>query len=382
VGGRRSEALWKAAKAAAWSDPNSLRVGRPDPGLSASRPFALELPFLVLFPLSGRAPLFPIGVSVASSWKKDVGRPLQNMFRINVGLSPHWVRHDGSVDADSCSDSFRLCFCLYRKAAFFGSPALLLWWLLARGHASTSLELAQIGDLPRRLSITPQDTPASLQEGYQSMINYTRRSGGFWHRVWVVASSLLIRHRVPSSPGLQGGARDSPPSASASSSPPPSPELNRLVRGPQACCAGDFQCSGCASAPGGTEFVAASTIALACIRFLCGRAARLADASVSYASAVPLLTELYKRLISPGLLGDATRSRWGALQVQLRSVPALCTWKPSELANHHLGHLLRLAWRMGVEVSSLSVFRSEYSRRSAEGALEYVMDTPERSWTV
>jgi hypothetical protein len=67
VGGRRSEALWKASKAAAWSDPNSSRVGRPDPGLSAPRPFALELPFLALFPLSGRAPLLPIGVSVASS---------------------------------------------------------------------------------------------------------------------------------------------------------------------------------------------------------------------------------------------------------------------------------------------------------------------------
>ena len=91
------------------------------------------------------------------------------------------------------------------------------------------------------------------------------------------------------------------------------------------------------------------------------------------------ITELYKRLISPGLLGEATRSRWDALQAQLLIAPALCTWKPSELANHHIGHLLRLAWRMGVEVSSLSAFRSEYSRRSAEGALEIVMDTPELS---
>ena len=290
AGGRRSEALWKASKAAAWSEPNSSRVGRPDPGLSAPRLFALELPFLALFPLAGRSPLFPIGASVASTWKKDVARPLQNLFRINCGLSPHWVRRDGSVDADSCSDSFRLCFCLYRKAAFFASPALLLWWLLARGHASTSLELVQIGDLPRRLSITPQDTPVSLQEAYQSMINHTRRIGGFWHRVWVVASSLLMRHRVPSSPGLQGGARTKVSSgASASSSPPSSPEEVHLVIGPQECCAGDFQCSDCASAPGGAAFVAASTIARAFRRFLHDRTALLSDATASCASAVPPL---------------------------------------------------------------------------------------------
>ena len=91
------------------------------------------------------------------------------------------------------------------------------------------------------------------------------------------------------------------------------------------------------------------------------------------------ITEMYKRLISPGLLGDAIRSRWDSLQLQLRFIPDICTWKPSQLANHPIGHLLRLAWRMGVEVPSLRAFRNEYSRRSTEGPLEVVMDTPELS---
>jgi hypothetical protein len=106
--------------------------------------------------LSGRPPLFPCGSSVATSWRGDVGPVLQSLFTINSALTPHWVRRENSVDLEACSDSFRLCYCLYRRAAYFVSPALLLWWLLARGHASTQLSCSRLG-------ISPADCRLSLK---------------------------------------------------------------------------------------------------------------------------------------------------------------------------------------------------------------------------
>jgi hypothetical protein len=230
------------------------------------------------------------------------------LFTINSSLTPHWIRRDNSLDLAACSDSFRLCFCLYRRAAYFVSHALLLWWLLARDHASTQLELTQIGDLSCRLSVVPQDVPARVKAGYKAMVNFTRRSGGFWHRVWIVASSLLLRHRIPSPPGLLDGARikvSTGGNAPLHETQSPPAEQDYYVRGFQACCPGGFQCSSCASAPGGALFAATSIIARAFRRFLHRRAVGLVDGSVSCASSVPHTVppaaELSTFFISTGL---------------------------------------------------------------------------------
>jgi hypothetical protein len=132
-----------------------------------------------------------------------------------------------------------------------------------------------------------------MKAGYKAIVSFTRRKGGFWHRrVWIVAYSLLLRHRIPSSPGLLGGARIKASTGGASSShgaqaPPPfCARQDYYVRGFQACRPSGLQCSCCASAPGGTLFVAASTIARAFRRFLHRRAEGLVDGSVSCASSV------------------------------------------------------------------------------------------------
>ena len=86
---------------------------------------------------------------------------------------------------------------------------------------------------------------------------------------------------------------------------PPPAEQDYYVRGFQACCPGGFQCSSCASAPGGALFAATSIIALAFRRFLRRRAAGLVDGSISCASSVPPTVppsaELSTFFISTGL---------------------------------------------------------------------------------
>ena len=56
----------------------------------------------------------------------------------------------------------------------------------------------------------------------------------------------------------------------------------------------------------------------------------------------------YKRLISPGLLGEAARSRWTAFQRILDKPGDVALLSAKQLALHHTGHILRLAWRFAI----------------------------------
>ena len=91
------------------------------------------------------------------------------------------------------------------------------------------------------------------------------------------------------------------------------------------------------------------------------------------------VTELYKRLISPGLLGESARSRWRSFQRVLAHPGDIALLSAKQLALHHTGHILRLAWRFGVNVSSLSAFKLEHKRLVTDIALEDVMSCPELS---
>jgi hypothetical protein len=67
------------------------------------------------------------------------------------------------------------------------------------------------------------------------------------------------------------------------------------------------------------------------------------------------VTELVKRLSSPGLLGTVARSRWGSL--------------------HHTGYILRLAWRFGIQVHSKLDLRDHFDTLARDHSLETLMDT-------
>jgi hypothetical protein len=85
------------------------------------------------------------------------------------------------------------------------------------------------------------------------------------------------------------------------------------------------------------------------------------------------VTELYKRLLSPGLLGEAARSRWTAFQRILDQPGDIALLSAKQLALHHTGHILRLAWRFGANVTSLSTFKLEYRTLVSDISLEDVM---------
>ena len=89
------------------------------------------------------------------------------------------------------------------------------------------------------------------------------------------------------------------------------------------------------------------------------------------------VTELYKRLLSPGLLGEAARSRWTAFQNTLDHPGDIALLSPTQLALHHTGHILRLAWRFGANVTLLSTFKLEYRTLVSDISLEDVMSCPE-----
>jgi hypothetical protein len=97
---------------------------------------------------------------------------------------------------------------------------------------------------------------------------------------------------------------------------------------------------------------------------------------LSVLAAAAGVKEMCKRLISPGLLGDAARSRWSAFQrvLDLRGDVALLS--ASKLALHHTGHILRLAWCFGENLSSLSAFKLEYKALVSDISLEDAMSCP------
>jgi hypothetical protein len=53
------------------------------------------------------------------------------------------------------------------------------------------------------------------------------------------------------------------------------------------------------------------------------------------------VTELYKRLRAPGLLGAVARERWLVIQAILPTPSAVATLSASKLATHHTGYILR-----------------------------------------
>jgi hypothetical protein len=91
------------------------------------------------------------------------------------------------------------------------------------------------------------------------------------------------------------------------------------------------------------------------------------------------VTELYKRLLSPGLLGEAARSRWTAFQRLLDQPGDIALLSAKQLALHHTGHILRLAWRFGANVTSLSTFKLQYRTLVLDISLEDVVSCPELS---
>jgi hypothetical protein len=98
--------------------------------------------------------------------------------------------------------------------------------------------------------------------------------------------------------------------------------------------------------------------------------------SISTLAIAAGLTELLKRLCSPGLLGQVARSRWEALLPLIPSLECLGSLSLSSLRFHHTGHILRLAWREGFEFSQLEQFKEYTARLSSEGALEDLMAFP------
>ena len=104
--------------------------------------------------------------------------------------------------------------------------------------------------------------------------------------------------------------------------------------------------------------------------------AGLGVTSISTLAIASGLTELLKRLCSPGLLGQVARSRWEALQPLIPTLECLGSLSPASLRFHHTGHILRLAWREGFEFSQFDQFKEYTARLSSEGALEDLMAFP------
>jgi hypothetical protein len=104
--------------------------------------------------------------------------------------------------------------------------------------------------------------------------------------------------------------------------------------------------------------------------------AGLGVTSISTLAIASGLTELLKRLCSPGLLGQVARSRWEALRPLIPTLECLGSLSPSSLRFHHTGHILRLAWREGFELSQFEQFKEYTARLSSEGALEDLMAFP------
>ena len=98
--------------------------------------------------------------------------------------------------------------------------------------------------------------------------------------------------------------------------------------------------------------------------------------SISTLAIAAGLTELLKRLCSPGLLGQVARARWKALLTLIPSLECLGSISPSSLRFHHTCHILRLAWWEGFEFSQLEQCKDYTTHLSNEGALEDLMAFP------
>ena len=103
--------------------------------------------------------------------------------------------------------------------------------------------------------------------------------------------------------------------------------------------------------------------------------AGLGVTSLSTLAVAAGVTELVKRLSSPGLLGAVARSRWDSFHRLLAGEESIPEIRPSLLALHHTGYILRLAWRFGIQVHSQSDLRVSFDRLARDHSLVTLMDT-------
>jgi hypothetical protein len=97
--------------------------------------------------------------------------------------------------------------------------------------------------------------------------------------------------------------------------------------------------------------------------------AGLGVTSLSTLAVAAGVTELVKRLSSPGLLGTVARSRWDSFHRLLAEEASIPEIRPSSLALHHTGYILHLAWRFGIQVHNQRDLRDSFDRLALDHSL-------------
>ena len=188
-----------------WGPHERKGPGPPDPGLTVPHLYRWELAWEIFYPTSSVS-FVSEGKITSRKWEQHAAPRLRAIFGIATSLSPHWAQ-SGHVDENARALSFRLCFRLYSKAAYFLSPALFLWWAIARVTARTGDELQDVGSHPRRLSAGPQQVPVAMVEGYRGMVAHSSARSNFWRDVWVIALNLLEHGSLPGGAPSSRGPR-------------------------------------------------------------------------------------------------------------------------------------------------------------------------------
>ena len=177
-----------------WGPHEQKGPGTPDPGLSVSHFFRWERGWEIFYP-TDQGLFVTSGKIACKSWETQAAPRLHTLFSITPSLSPTWVAN--GIDDKARAKSFHLCLRLYSKAAYFLSPSLYLWWAVARVTARTREELRVVGPHPRRLCAGAQNPPASMLEGYRSMVAHSSLRSAFWREIWTVALHLLEHGTLP-----------------------------------------------------------------------------------------------------------------------------------------------------------------------------------------
>ena len=188
-----------------WGPHERKGSGPPDPGLTALHLFRWELEWEIFYPTS-RLSFVSEGKITSRDWEHHAAPRLLNVFGISSSLSPHWAQ-SGHINENARAKSFRLCLRLYSKAAYFLSPAMFLWWAIARVTARTVDELRDVGPHPRRLSAGAQQVPVAMLEGYREMVAHSSTRSNFWRDVWGIALNLLAHGSLPGGASSSRGPR-------------------------------------------------------------------------------------------------------------------------------------------------------------------------------
>ena len=125
-----------------WGPHEQKGSGPPDPGLTVPHLFRWELAWEIFYPTSSGS-FVTSGKITCKNWEAHAAPRLHKIFGIASSLSPHWAQ-SGHINDSARAKSFRLCLRLYSKAAYFLSPALFLWWAVARVTARTRDELGRL----------------------------------------------------------------------------------------------------------------------------------------------------------------------------------------------------------------------------------------------